>query len=259
MARSRIIKPGFFLNDDLAECGPLAHLLFAALWLLADGNGRLEDRPKRIKVQSLPHYDCDVNELLDSLQSRGFIQRYKSASLSLIQICNFREHQHIHKDEPRENWPAPVENRRKPEKTGRVRKIATPSSSSSSSYSSSPSNSYSSSPEPPTEVCTETCKSTSSEPPMLEFPTNGPKKSWNLTREKFSEYGESFPGLDVLAECRAALQWCRDNPTRRKTANGMAAFLGRWLSKANDRKARGDPVGASSQHKPGVDIDNLEF
>jgi len=48
MARSRNIKPGFFRNEMLAECSPLARLLFAGLWCLADRFGRLEDRPKRI-------------------------------------------------------------------------------------------------------------------------------------------------------------------------------------------------------------------
>ena len=48
MARARNIKPGFFANENLAECDPLARLLFAGLWCLADREGRLEDRPKRI-------------------------------------------------------------------------------------------------------------------------------------------------------------------------------------------------------------------
>ena len=36
MARARNIKPGFFTNDVLADCDPLARLLFAGLWTVAD-------------------------------------------------------------------------------------------------------------------------------------------------------------------------------------------------------------------------------
>ena len=48
MARARILKPGFFANELLAEIHPYGRLLFAGLWTLADREGRLEDRPKRI-------------------------------------------------------------------------------------------------------------------------------------------------------------------------------------------------------------------
>jgi len=54
VARARNIKPGFFKNDQLAECHPLARLLFAGLWCEADRAGRLKDRPKRLKVECLP-------------------------------------------------------------------------------------------------------------------------------------------------------------------------------------------------------------
>ena len=49
MARARNIKPGFFKNEFLAEMPCEVRLLFIGLWTLADREGRLEDRPKRIK------------------------------------------------------------------------------------------------------------------------------------------------------------------------------------------------------------------
>lgn len=71
---------------------------------------------------------------------------------------------------------------------------------------------------------------------VLTFPTvgKGPKE-WRLTADKLAEYAASFPGIDALAHCRAALQWCRDNPANRKTARGMAAFLTRWLGREQNR------------------------
>ena len=81
MARARNIKPGFFANDTLAECSPLARLLFAGLWTIADRAGRLEDRPKRIKAALLPYDECDINDLLDQLVDRGFIARIDRISL----------------------------------------------------------------------------------------------------------------------------------------------------------------------------------
>ena len=74
--RSRNIKPGFFLNDELGELPPLARILFVGLWCLADRAGRLEDKPKRIRAAVLPYDECDGEELLSMLACHGFIVRY---------------------------------------------------------------------------------------------------------------------------------------------------------------------------------------
>jgi hypothetical protein len=107
MARSRNIKPGFFLNDQLAEVEPLGRLLFAGLWTVADREGRLEDRPKRIKVEVLPYDNCDVDHLLDELHKRNFIKRYEVDGKRYIQITNWHKHQNPHCKEKKSTIPAP--------------------------------------------------------------------------------------------------------------------------------------------------------
>jgi hypothetical protein len=108
MARARNIKPGFFTNGDLLECQPLARLLFAGLWCEADRRGILEDRPKTIKVKLLPGDNCDVDELLDELTWRGFIQRYEVDGVRCIHIKNFDKHQNPHVKETPNTLPEPV-------------------------------------------------------------------------------------------------------------------------------------------------------
>lgn len=76
------------------------------------------------------------------------------------------------------------------------------------------------------------------DPVVFSFPVIGPAdkpKEWNLFQAKLREYQETFTGVDVMTQCRAARQWCVDNPQRRKTAGGMPAFLSRWLSKEQNR------------------------
>ena len=106
MARSRNLKPGFFTNDLLAEVPPLGRLLFAGLWTLADREGRLEDRPKRIKAQLFPYDDCDVDALLEELAKRRFIQRYEVDGLRLLQVTTWHRHQNPHIKEPASTLPA---------------------------------------------------------------------------------------------------------------------------------------------------------
>jgi len=111
MARSRNIKPGFFTNDVLAECDPLARLLFAGLWTVADREGRLEDRPRKLKAELLPYDDCDVDALLTQLTERRFVVRYTVDGNSFIQIENFGKHQNPHVKEAESTIPAPDKHR----------------------------------------------------------------------------------------------------------------------------------------------------
>lgn len=107
MARARNIKPGFFKNEDLAECTCWARLCFAGLWTLADREGRLEDRPKRIKGELFAYDSVEVEPLLDELQAHGFILRYSDGTRGLIQILRFRKHQNPHHKEPPSALPSP--------------------------------------------------------------------------------------------------------------------------------------------------------
>lgn len=99
MARARNIKPGFFTNEELAECSLAARLCFAGLWLLADREGRLEDRPKRIKGQLFPYDSFEVEPLLRELAARGFIRRYMAGDIEAIQVLEFAKHQTPHYSE----------------------------------------------------------------------------------------------------------------------------------------------------------------
>ena len=107
MARARNIKPGFYLNDLLAEVEPLGRILFSGLWTIADRSGRLEDRPKKIKAAVLPYDNCDVDKLLNELTKRDFIIRYEVEGVRYIQIINFNKHQNPHKNESHSSIPAP--------------------------------------------------------------------------------------------------------------------------------------------------------
>lgn len=95
MARIRTIKPSFFKNEDLADVPMSARLLFIGLWCLSDKEGRLEDRPKRIKAELFPYDSIEIDQQLSRLQSAGFIIRYEVGELKVIQIINFSKHQRI--------------------------------------------------------------------------------------------------------------------------------------------------------------------
>lgn len=107
MARARNIKPGFFKNEDLAECTPWARLCFAGLWTLADRAGRLEDRVKRIKGELFAYDSVEVEPLLQELVRYQFILRYEVGGQRFIQVSKFQEHQTPHYTEKESAIPPP--------------------------------------------------------------------------------------------------------------------------------------------------------
>lgn len=112
MARIRSIKPDFFLNDDLADLPPLTRLFLIGLWTQADREGRLQDRPKRLKPQLVPYDDCDVDAMLSDLERLGFIVRYQVEGQALIQVVNFLKHQAPHYKEVPSVLPEPTSGQR---------------------------------------------------------------------------------------------------------------------------------------------------
>jgi len=105
MARTRDLRPGFFKNEELADLEPLARLLFAGLWNHCDREGRLEDRPRKLKMEILPWDECDINQLLNLLQEKKFIVRYEVDGQKCIWVPTFKKNQRVHPKEPASALP----------------------------------------------------------------------------------------------------------------------------------------------------------
>lgn len=106
MARARNLKPSLFKNELLGMADPLLTILFQSLWCLADREGRLEDRPLRIKAETFPYREgIDVNVYLTELERLQFICRYEVDSKRVIQVLNFAKHQNPHKTEKQSSLP----------------------------------------------------------------------------------------------------------------------------------------------------------
>lgn len=115
MARIRYLKPGFFKDEDISDLKFETRLLFEGLWNIADREGRLEDRPKRIKVEVFPYDDVDIEAglvrltLPKKISKKPFILRYLgSDGLPYIQILEWHKHQKPHHTEQASIIPAPT-------------------------------------------------------------------------------------------------------------------------------------------------------
>jgi hypothetical protein len=115
LARIRYLKPDFFKDEDLAEFPYWIRLLYCGLWTIADREGRLEDRPQRIKVEIFPYEkkQMDIEKGLELLakpkkySGKPFILRYRIGCDRYIQILNWHKHQKPHSKESPSEIPSP--------------------------------------------------------------------------------------------------------------------------------------------------------
>lgn len=115
MPRARNLKPSFFTNEQLAACSDGARLLFAGLWTLADREGRLENRPLRIKAELFPYENRDVGAMLAELHQADLVKLYCVSERDCIWIPSFVKHQKPHWSEKASDLPSYEEFRSAPE------------------------------------------------------------------------------------------------------------------------------------------------
>lgn len=111
MGRIRTIKPDLFRHEGLFELEMKSRLpirlAFTALMTVADKEGRFEWRPRRIKLDVLPWDEIDMGEILISLQSQGFIQKYVANGKEYGVFPTWHRHQRVKIDEAASRIPAP--------------------------------------------------------------------------------------------------------------------------------------------------------
>jgi hypothetical protein len=50
-----------------------------------------------------------------------------------------------------------------------------------------------------------------------------------ISFNKFNQYQNLYPGVEIKIRVMQAAQWLTDNPQRRKTMSGLPKFLNQWL------------------------------
>lgn len=102
--RARNIKPGFFINEQLAEVDFATRLLFIGLWCYADREGRFEWKPKKIHAAIFPYdHGLDIEQMLCNLMSLHLITCHDMVG----HVVNFSKHQRPHPHEARSSLPGP--------------------------------------------------------------------------------------------------------------------------------------------------------
>lgn len=263
MARSRNIKPGYFKNEQLVELPFEYRLLFAGLWTLADRDGYLEDRPKRIKMEIFPADEVSIEDGLRALEKAGLIVRYSVNEIRYLHVCEFLKHQNPHINEAPSIIPkvgartdalpcvhdastvqAPCKHDASTQALGLI-----PDSLNLIPDSLPPSFSDFSNPQkpsiPPSKIplvgsgCDKKVnqkingngKPADDETPVVELIPLNDGTEFEIRQSAVEEFERAYPAVDVPLTLKEIRAWCKSNPEKRKTRRRAMAFVNSWLSR----------------------------
>jgi hypothetical protein len=233
MARTRSIKPSFFKNEYLAECEPMARLLFVGLWTLADSTGRMEFRPLRIKAEIFPYDNCDILGLLKQLADKGFVRAYESGDVKVLEIPTFGEHQRCHPDERDEGLPPPDESAQTivfPERNAEPGNPALEPGNPPASCAFNPLILL-----PSTGAAPSTPQSRRRSKPADQLRWTAESGWEGITDADHAEWSQAYPAADLTVELAKATQWLRANPKKARKSNWRRWLTTVWLTKCQDR------------------------
>lgn len=254
MGRIRTIKPEFPQSESMGRVSREARLLFVLLWTVVDDSGRTRGNSRMLASLLFP-YDDDapglIDEWLEELAGENCIVRYEVEDAHYVEIRKWADHQKIDKPSP-SKFPDSTKGREcsaKPRECSSLDQGPRTKEGTRTGTKESDQEGGSEPAAPDAEPAS---------PTILSFPVRGkPDEPWNLSEAKLAEYSETYPGINVRAECRRAWQWLVDNPTSAKSK--IPAYLSRWLSKEQEKAGRAPRAGPTDQ-KPRVatkaDLDN---
>ncbi len=248
MARTRSIKPSFFKNEYLAECEPMARLLFVGLWTLADSQGRMEFRPLRIKAELFPYDNCDILGLLKQLADRGFVRAYESGDVKVLEIPTFGEHQRCHPDERDEGLPPPDESAETIVFPGQNAKPGNPTLEPGNPPASCAFNPLILLPSSSAAPSTPQRRRCSKPADPLRWSA---ESGWEgITDADRAEWSQAYPAADLPVELAKATQWLKANPKKARKSNWRRWLTTVWLSKCQDKGGTHREPGRRPDDKP---------
>jgi hypothetical protein len=220
MARIRTIKPEFPQSESMGKVSREARLCFILLWTLADDAGRLRGNSKMLASLLYP-YDDDAKKLIDKwlteLEGANCVLRYVVSGNCYIQIVAWTDHQKIEKPSA-SKIPAYSEVNDDSRTFENVREAYPPEGKGKDQGKDQGKDSA----------------EDEASPPLLSIPLIG-EIEFGITEPMVAEWGRAYPGVDVLQQLRQMRAWAQANPTKRKTHRGIASFVVRWLTKAQDQ------------------------
>lgn len=223
---NRVIKESAFLSERISELSDFEFRLWVGLITQADDAGRGDARPAIIKGRVFALRDRttlkDIEVALRNLAAVGCVSLYTVGGKPYFQFPNWAKHQRVRDAKPKYpgidecdfggESPQPAANGGEELHTrARLRIQSNPIQSESNNSTELP-----------------------SAPPVLTLTLNDGSE-YPITQDDVAEWQTAFPNVDVMQQLHAMKLWCKDNPKKRKTKNGVRRFVTNWLDREQNR------------------------
>lgn len=64
------------------------------------------------------------------------------------------------------------------------------------------------------------------------------RTNYDVPLDKIEKWKSAYPAVDVEQELKRMVAWLDDNPTRKKTRNGICRFINSWLGREQDNEGK---------------------
>lgn len=218
---NRVIKESIKRSDQIDSLTWFEEVVFYRLIVTADDYGCVDGRPVLLKNELFPTREDvtkkSIENAIAKLVSVGLLESYTVSGMPYLSFPTWEKHQRIRN-----------KHRKYPEKERADTCQSNDRQMTAIRQSESESN-PNQNPNPNPNVCTEP-EAVS----VLTLLLNGGKE-YPITEEDVADYSRTYPAVDVLQEFMEMRRWCKDNPTKRKTENGIRRFINSWLEREQNK------------------------
>lgn len=226
---NRIIKESICTSENIDSLSAFQETFFYRLIVNADDYGRLDARPKLLASKLFPLKEIRVSQIEDALRaltSAELVTLYTVDGKPFLQMNTWDRHQRIRNS--KQKYPGIDEADAVAADCGELPQVAAKCGL--NPIQSNPNTN----PNPNPYYCTE--QTDVSSMPVYELPLND-GSMFQITQDKYNQWLELYPAIDVMQELRNMRGWLDANPKNRKTKNGIMRFANGWLSRSQNRNS----------------------
>lgn len=219
---NRVIKESIRTSKKVNALSDFEFRLWLYLITYVDDYGRGSADPELIKNLVFPRRkgitEQQIQKALDSLANTGMVILYEYDEEPFLYFPNWDQHQRI--QSKKSKFPDPQDGSISPpstvshgEEPPRARVLN------------------------PIQIQSNTNPIDSTEPqaPSVLTLTLNDGSEYPITQADVEEWQTAFPNADVMQQLLAMKLWCKDNPKKRKTKNGIRRFVTNWLDREQNR------------------------
>lgn len=244
---NRILKQDICTSEEVDQLSWFEEVLFYRLIVNADDYGCFDRRAKIIKSALFPLKEVTTKQIdsaVDRLSTVGLVRVYEVQGRPYLQLTTWSKHQRLRTSKHRFPTPEEADLPQSAASGGDLPQSAASgglaraslriqSESESESEFESESEYY----------CSEQSGDCTEPPPAAASPNEADVPAvilndgteWRPSVEDVEEWQKLYPGIDIAVEFGRMRQWCKDNPKKRKTRNGVRRFARGWLDREQNR------------------------